>query len=107
MEIGMPGGSTGWGGAADEQHKDVLARLIHRRDVEGVRRRRSERDRFRETRWNTVQKMKPGDCPACYLTGVSRWIGVLELHPSRSWMQPIWKDEVFLCRVRVRPSWKR
>lgn len=45
MEIGMPGGSAGWGGAADEQHKDVLARLIHRRDVEGVRRRRSERDR--------------------------------------------------------------
>ena len=58
---------------------------------------------FRETRWNTVQKMKPGDCLLCYLTGVSRWIGVLEV-TSEPFMDrtPIWKDEVFPCRVRVR-----
>jgi hypothetical protein len=33
---------------------------------------------FRERRWKTVQQMKPGDYLLCYLTGISRWIGVLE-----------------------------
>ena len=32
---------------------------------------------FREGRWKTLQQMKPGDYLLCYLTGVSRWIGVL------------------------------
>lgn len=58
---------------------------------------------FRETRRTTVQKMKPGDYLLCYLTGVSRWIGVLEV-TSEPFMDrtPIWKDEVFPCRVKVR-----
>jgi predicted RNA-binding protein len=58
---------------------------------------------FRETRWNTVQEMKQGDYLLCYLTGVSRWIGVLEVI-SEPFMDrtPIWKDDVFPCRVRVR-----
>ena len=34
---------------------------------------------FRERRWKTVQQMKPGDYLLCYLTGISRWIGVLEV----------------------------
>jgi hypothetical protein len=33
---------------------------------------------YRERRWKMVQQMKPGDYLLCYLTGVSRWIGVLE-----------------------------
>jgi hypothetical protein len=37
---------------------------------------------FRERRWKTVQRIKPGDYLLCYLTGVSRFIGVLE--PVRS-----------------------
>lgn len=58
---------------------------------------------FRETRWTTVQKMKPGDYVLCYLTGVSRWIGVLEI-TSEPFMDhtPIWEDEVFPCRIRVK-----
>jgi EVE domain len=34
---------------------------------------------FRERRWKTLQQMKPGDYLLCYLTGISRWIGVLEV----------------------------
>ena len=32
-----------------------------------------------EKRRATVQRMKPGDYLLCYLTGVSRWVGVLEV----------------------------
>jgi predicted RNA-binding protein len=58
---------------------------------------------FRERRWKTVQQMKPGDYLLCYLTGISRWIGVLEVvsEPFKD-HTPIWKDEEFPCRVRVR-----
>jgi len=34
---------------------------------------------FRESRWATVQKIKPGDYLLCYLTGISRFIGALEV----------------------------
>ena len=34
---------------------------------------------FRESRWGTLQKIKPGDYFLCYVTGISRWIGVLEV----------------------------
>ena len=33
---------------------------------------------FSEKRWATVQKIKPGDHLLCYLTRVSRWVGLLE-----------------------------
>jgi predicted RNA-binding protein len=58
---------------------------------------------FRERRWKTVQQMKPGDYLLCYLTGISRWIGVLEVasDPFKD-HTPIWKDEEFPSRVRVR-----
>ena len=58
---------------------------------------------FRERRWKTVQQMKPGDYMVCYLTGVSRWIGVLEV-VSEAYRDssPIWQDDEFPCRVRVR-----
>jgi predicted RNA-binding protein len=59
---------------------------------------------FRERRWKTVQQMKPGDYLLCYLTGIDRWIGVLEVvsEPFKD-TTPIWKDEAFPARVRVRP----
>jgi predicted RNA-binding protein len=58
---------------------------------------------FRESRWNTVQKIKPGDYFLCYLTGVSRFIGVLEVtdNPYKD-RTPIWKDEDFPCRLKVK-----
>ena len=57
---------------------------------------------FRKRRWKTVQRIKPGDYLLCYLTGVSRFIGVLEA-TSEPYLDesPIWKDEVFPCRLEV------
>jgi predicted RNA-binding protein len=59
---------------------------------------------FRDARWKTVEQIKPGDYLLCYLTGISRWIGVLEV-TSEAFMDatPIWKDATFPCRVRVKP----
>jgi hypothetical protein len=58
---------------------------------------------FRESRWNTVQKIKPGDYFLCYLTGVSRFIGILEVTAiSYKDKKPIWKDEDFPCRLKVK-----
>lgn len=58
---------------------------------------------FRESRWKTVQKIKPGDYLLCYLTGVSRWIGILEV-VSRPFKDdtPIWKFDTFPCRMEVK-----
>ena len=51
---------------------------------------------FRERRWKTVQKIKPGDILLCYLTGVGRWIGILEVvgSPFKD-KKPIWKLSEF------------
>jgi len=59
---------------------------------------------FRETRRSVVQKMQPGDYLLCHLTGVSRFIGVLEVvsEPFTD-HTPIWADEAFPCRIRVKP----
>jgi hypothetical protein len=58
---------------------------------------------FRDSRWNALQKVKIGDYFLCYLTGVSRWIGLLEITsaPFQD-SSPIWKDESFPCRVKVK-----
>lgn len=58
---------------------------------------------FRKSRWNTVQKIKPGDYLLCYLTGVSRFIGILEVvsEPFQD-DSPIWSDEEFPCRLKVK-----
>jgi predicted RNA-binding protein len=58
---------------------------------------------FRERRWNTVQRVKPGDYFLCYMTGVMRFVGVLEVisEPFRD-DRPIWTQAVFPCRLRVR-----
>ena len=57
---------------------------------------------FRERRWKTVADMKPGDYFICYLTRVSRFIGLLEAtsEPFRD-HSPIWKDESFPSRIEV------
>lgn len=59
---------------------------------------------FRSAQWKTVQQIKPGDYLLCYLTGVSRWIGVLEVvsEPFKD-DTPIWREERFPCRVPVKP----
>ncbi len=59
---------------------------------------------FRESRWKTVQKIQPGDYLLCYLTGISRFVGVLEVvsKPYKD-SSPIWKDYDFPSRVDVKP----
>jgi hypothetical protein len=58
---------------------------------------------FRQRRWRTVQQMKPGDILLCYLTGVGRWIGLLEVTgPPFQDTTPIWKLDDFPARVPVK-----
>jgi predicted RNA-binding protein len=58
---------------------------------------------FRESRWSTVQKIKQGDYLICYLTGISRFIGILEVTDTAfKDNTEIWKDEDFPCRLRVK-----
>lgn len=59
---------------------------------------------FREGRWRMVQQIKLGDYLLCYMTGISRWIGVLEVvsAPYQD-TEPIWKDALFPCRLHVKP----
>jgi len=59
---------------------------------------------FRKSRWKSVQTIKPGDYLLCYLTGVSRFIGILEV-TSKPFQDNsvIWEDEDFPSRLKVKP----
>src|SRR5687768_11163217 len=58
---------------------------------------------FRESRWKTAQKIQEGDYLLCYLTGVSRFIGLLEVTKvAYRDSSIIWKDEDFPCRLGVK-----
>jgi hypothetical protein len=59
---------------------------------------------FQESRWTTVQRIKPGDVLLCYVTGVSRFIGALEVTsaPFKD-TTPIWTTNDFPCRISVKP----
>lgn len=58
---------------------------------------------FRQSRWSAVQRMKPGDYLLCYLTRVSRWVGLLEVMGGPFLdEEPIWSSDVFPSRVKVR-----
>jgi len=60
---------------------------------------------FRESRWATVQKIKPGDYLLCYLTRVSRWVGLLEVTGEPFFdEEPIWSSQAYPSRVRVRAA---
>lgn len=57
---------------------------------------------FRERQWNRCQRIQIGDKLLCYLTGISRWAGVLIVkgHPFRS-TDKIWEMEAFPVRLNV------
>lgn len=58
---------------------------------------------FRDNRWTTIQSMRPGDVLLCYLTGVSRWIGLLEVTgPAFKDTSPIWSTYEFPVRIPVK-----
>jgi hypothetical protein len=58
---------------------------------------------FRENRWRTIQQAQQGDILLCYLTGVSRWIGLLEV-TGKAYRDtsPIWSKNTFPARIPVK-----
>lgn len=57
---------------------------------------------FREGKWIAVQKIKVGDYLLAYLTGLSRFIGVLEVTgPAFKDTSMIWSVDSFPCRLNV------
>jgi hypothetical protein len=58
---------------------------------------------FSEKRRKVVQGIKPGDYLLCYLTRVSRFVGLLEVVDKPFFdEEPIWSSDVYPSRVRVR-----
>ncbi len=59
---------------------------------------------FPETRSNTIKRIKPGDYLLGYMTGVSKWMAVLEVtsEPYFDNSTKIWKQASFPCRVKVK-----
>ncbi len=58
---------------------------------------------FRYRMRNTVAKLQPGDILLCYMTGVMRWIGALEVVGPTDDDSPIWSVADFPARVAVKP----
>lgn len=50
-----------------------------------------------------MQNIQPGDILLCYLTGVMRWVGALEVLGQSDNKSIIWKDTEFPARVKVKP----
>ncbi len=58
---------------------------------------------FRESRRTTVHRIRLGDYLLCYVTGISRWIGAIEVTgPPFDDTTPIWKDKDFPSRLPVK-----
>jgi hypothetical protein len=58
---------------------------------------------FRQSRHNIASKINAGDFFIGYLTGVMRWVGVLEVISPTNDTSTIWKDADFPVRFAVRP----
>ena len=58
---------------------------------------------FRASTRGVGKDVKPGDIFLCYLTGVMRWIGALEVVGPSTDRSRIWKDDPFPVRFEVRP----
>jgi hypothetical protein len=59
---------------------------------------------FRERQRKRVSKINSGDILLCYLTGVKRWVGLLEVTGNMyEDSSPIWAEEVFPIRLPVKP----
>jgi len=59
---------------------------------------------FRENQRARAKRIEPGDVFLCYVKGVSRWVGALEVKsgPFED-NTPIFSDDVFPIRFRVKP----
>jgi hypothetical protein len=58
---------------------------------------------FRRRMHNAVERIKPGDILLCYLTGVMRWVGALEIQGRSRDKKTIWQFDEFPERVSVKP----
>lgn len=58
---------------------------------------------FREKRQGIAGRIKAGDILLCYLTGVMRWVGALEVISLTQDTSPIWKYANFPVRFEVSP----
>src|SRR3954454_1842359 len=59
---------------------------------------------FREHNWNRAKGIRPGDVLLCYLVGVKRWVGLLEVSGERYRDEArIFEEEVFPVRFPVKP----
>jgi hypothetical protein len=58
---------------------------------------------FRKIRLNVLRQMQPGDVLLCYLTGISRWIGLVEV-TGKAYQEdtPIWSVDSFPARIPVK-----
>lgn len=58
---------------------------------------------FSAKRRHVAQRVKKGDILLCYLTGVMRWVGALEVGDGSTDTKRIWKDGEFPVRFNVKP----
>jgi hypothetical protein len=58
---------------------------------------------FRTRMRNAAARVQPGDVFLCYLTGVMRWVGALEVIRATDDQSKIWADEHFPVRFEVKP----
>jgi hypothetical protein len=58
---------------------------------------------FSVRRRNVADRVKSGDILLCYLTGVMRWVGALEVTGRSNNTDRIWKDQEFPVRFSVNP----
>lgn len=58
---------------------------------------------FRHRMRGTLARIKKGDIFLCYLTGVMRWVGALEVEGPSQDDRPIWGGETFPVRFNVKP----
>jgi hypothetical protein len=58
---------------------------------------------FSARRKHVAQRVKKGDIFLCYMTGVMRWVGALEVIGLSDDKRRIWKDQEFPVRFEVKP----
>lgn len=58
---------------------------------------------FSARRRNVAERVKTGDIFLCYLTGVMRWVGALEVTGRSNSTERIWRDQEFPVRFSVKP----
>jgi hypothetical protein len=58
---------------------------------------------FRDRMRANASRVRPGDVFLCYVTGVMRWVGALEVIGPTTDASPIWAFDAFPVRFTVRP----